>query len=256
MSNQSNKTILSPVCRDLDLSDWRDIVLLNAHEPIRHALSTLISITEKQYYKTSNIKILKKKIKKCLKWYQKYFCLLVHCHHDGEEKILFPWIEHNCEKLPPKISKQHVELMEMMKEITNMKKSFEKVSNEKEFDAELNKLNDLCQKLKQDMSEHLNEEERCIASLFKKYQITQNQYNEVHKRVLQEGRKLGFSAHKRLVPWLIDIQTLYKSQAQMDKVMKQVPGLMKPIIKYYWMPHYLKNNKNIAQKIQNCNLHL
>ena len=57
-------------------------------------------------------------------WYNDILYRYVLHHHDAEEAIYFPWLQERTEKLPEKLTKDHLKLVEIMEDIRRLEQTF------------------------------------------------------------------------------------------------------------------------------------
>ena len=246
--------ILSPNFTEEDLKDWRSTTMLVTHEPIRSGMNTLMEITNKKYYTTTDCKVLEKKMKLLFKWYNDIFYKFVIHHHNVEEKIYYPWILSKTEALPEKLSKDLATLNKMLDEIKNSRSSFYATGDDKNkldadnFKKNLQELHVLSEKLYKNMSQHLDEEERIVPVLLIQYDIKQAEESAVVDEII-EG--LGLSANKVMLPWITDCMLRWGGAQRVKEFMSHVPLRMRCRKWLSWDWHYVKDNKNIIDSIAN-----
>lgn len=252
--------ILSPNFTEQDLSDWTNCALLIPHEPIRSGLNTFVQITnpEQNYFSRSTSDVVEvestdngrgKQIKLLFRWYNRILYRFIHHHHDAEENIYFPWLQKRTEKLPPKITKDHVELVEMMENIKNLENTFFDEAGdllEETFVANLKQLHEMSIELKDSMWEHLNEEELIVPELLRKHNVTEKEHEAV---VLRIGKSGGVKSSKIGLPWIIDCMMQWGGPEMVKEFRSGIPWLIRRILKKWWNPYYVKKNKGIALRI-------
>jgi hypothetical protein len=91
--------------------DWADLTFLTPHEALRREMSAMVVSVDALTPGGESWKVLL-----FAKWYSEAFYVMVHKHHDGEEKFYFPWVAKKAE-LPEKYSKEHVDLVKVLDDI-------------------------------------------------------------------------------------------------------------------------------------------
>ena len=243
--------ILSPIFRQEDVDDWVVYSLLSGHEPLRQGLDTLVEITELKYYDYDDAKTRKKQIKIFYEWYNDILYFYAHQCLTSEENTYFPWLETRTEKLPSKLTTKHREIYEMLDAIQNQKDNFfdsRGKLKENEFVHLLRDVHDSCIKLKREITKHLNEKEKVIPGLFRKYGVTQEEEGEIIEGMFTS---LGMG-NKILLPWIIDSMRQWGGQEFVDEFMQEIPGPVTFVYDKWWKGHYLKYNKGIVTRINNA----
>ena len=146
------------------------------------------------------------------KWYDNYFYNFVH--HQIEEEIYFPFLKTKA-IMPDKVVNDHTSLIKLLDEI-----------------------NEKVQELKNNMFEHLAEEEQIVPTILRE-NFTQNEEKEIVGKIIQS---LGLSGNKMTLPWIIDSMKLWCSQDKIDDLYNSLPIFIKLLYNCNWITDYKKNN--------------
>ena len=255
---KESESILSPNFTEADLTEWTNCSLLIPHEPIRSGLNTLIEITDsrQRYYQSQDIYgndcRWGKQIKMVFQWYNDILYRYVLHHHDAEEAIYFPWLQERTEKLPEKLTKDHLKLVEIMEDIRRLEQTFFDPSRtgllrKDKFIVNLRELHRASLVLRYSMMEHLNEEELIVPGLLRKHGVTEKEHQVVVDRIISS---LGLKGNKIGLPWIIDCMMQWGGPEQVKEFRSGIPWPIRFLNKNLWNSHYIKNNKEIALRIR------
>ena len=101
--------ILSPVFGpENPPKDWCDVAFLVPHEALRHEMRAMIVSVNSLQDDCDQWKV-----NFFARWYIEFFSPLIHDHHENEEEIYFPWVATRG-KMPDKLAKDHVALVELL----------------------------------------------------------------------------------------------------------------------------------------------
>ncbi len=253
-SNDNTFEMLSPTFTREDIADWRNCGLLIPHEPLRQGLETLVEITDLRHYEDGDAKQWEKQINVFYQWYNDIFYFYVHHHHDAEEEIYFPWLADRIKAsgatLPQKLTLDHQELMELMDAIKNGKDNFFDADSGTlkvgEFSGHLRELHSACTKLRNEMVQHLNEEEETVPGLLRENGVTHEEEQAVVQQIVE---KLGMGGNKVALPWIIDSMRRWGGQEMVDEFMAALPAPVRWLMKWSWNDHFVEYNKGILKRL-------
>lgn len=174
------------------------------------------------------------------KWFPHYVEHLVD-HHDAEEQIFFPALRQKVQELPPKISADHKELMELVSSISGQLDELimaektdrpAKLANVKESIARLDALS----------KEHFQEEEVGALPLYKQH-ISKQDHKVLEKRLRRRGTMKQRKA--RLVHHLQGFQT----EEDLAYFLTLFPWIMRMMAKS-WKKNYDKSVESLLDGIK------
>jgi hypothetical protein len=208
--------------------DWADESILLPHELIRNAILKMESVLSTENFGEN----LNWKIEYFHKWYDNYFYNFVHHHHQIEEEIYFPFLKTKA-IIPDKVVNDHTSLIKQLDEIKEI--------------YDINILREKVQELKNNMFEHLAEEEQIVPTILRE-NFTQNEEKEIVGKIIQS---LGLSGNKMALPWIIDSMKLWCSKDKIDDLYNSLPLFIKLFYNCNWIYDYKRNNKGLLQAILN-----
>lgn len=220
--------------------DWAEESYLVPHEPLRWDLIECQRMLQEKNFDGT----VPWKVDAFFTWYA-IFYEIVHHHHDTEETIFFPALKARAE-IPDKVSKDHVGLVKMMEDIRNSKKYFDAARTTEEKKKAATDLRNLWTTFKDDMIEHLAEEERVLSSIMRKV-MTEKEHQALIDKTLST---LGLSGNAMMLPWIIRSLRVWKSDAEVEKFLSVIPAPIRLLNKHFWTPAYEKNNWGLLHSIE------
>merc|ERR1712154_420229 len=167
----------------------------------------------------------------------------------AEANIYFPFIREKCDELPSKLAKDHEQLLQNLDNIRDLEQEFnvdDEEKKEEDFIETLQELNTLCSQLRDDMNQHLKEEEKNIPPLMKKYGIKESEERKVIDKIIQD---LGLSGNKVMLPWILDVMQKWGGSKVVNNFKSDIPAPIIFLNYFYWTEEYQKNNVGAITKL-------
>merc|ERR1712087_942489 len=117
---------------------------------------------------------------------------------------------------------------------------------EAEFADHLRALHSQCEQLRDEMTQHLNEEEQTVPGLLRRYNVAQQEEGAVIEQIV---KSLGLSGNKIGLPWIIDAMRRWGGQQMVDEFMGNIPGPIRWLNNFSWTDHYLEFNKGAINRL-------
>lgn len=164
-------------------------------------------------------------------WYQDYFYDVVHHHHDSEEQRYLPWIQTRA-SVPTKITADHPELMQAMDELCDMIKAGV-ATPASERAVHLSHVRMRVVAFREDMEQHLAEEEEVIPRLLHEAGFTQEEEGVVVGQIIQG---LGLDGNKRSLPPMLHAYARWAGTDKAEEfVSMNLPLPIQYLYRHFWL---------------------
>jgi hypothetical protein len=227
----------------LNPQDWADMSFLIPHEAIRTMQNNMAAALK-------HIKPQKSdawKLKRWFQFYEEVFFVFIHHHHTSEDEMVLPVILERSGEDHKDLTDDHHKLIGSMKLIESIAKEFKKNHanyHEQDIVQVLAVLNSDFPALKEQMEEHLAEEERIFPAFLRKH------YSEAEMKVL-EGKILQSIGDHLNVVWgaVIEPMKVWTTPDELNWFLNGIPWVPKQLAYYAWEPHYRWTMENTLESI-------
>jgi len=225
-----------------DPQNWRDEGILVPHEAIRWWNQNILDIL--QTFDPIGQPTTKWKTKVFFDWYDNYYFVCIHHHHDAEENIYNPGIEAKLGRpVDGNIKSDHDILLTRLDQVKTYRARIEGGNA-----AALKEFKEFMKGLIEFMNSHLEEEERNYPTALKESGLTPEEEGAIVGQIIQG---LGLDGNKKFLPPIAYCMSMWKGVDGMNEWLStKVPPPIQLMFHKCWISDFYENQLRVLEALK------